>query len=199
VAANRISNLSEEERRTLLQLARESIRAAASRQGLPKPDLGTLPASLADEGACFVTLYRGKELRGCTGTLLARIPLAQEVVQTAAQTALYDPRFYPVTPDEVGLLTIEISVLTPPTKLLLNDPRDLPNRIRPGIDGVTLSQGSHRATFLPQVWDKVGDPIHFLEMLSQKMGLSAGAWSQRGTEAEVYQVEEFSEKQPGAP
>jgi AmmeMemoRadiSam system protein A len=113
------------------------------------------------------------------------------------QTALHDPRFYPVTPDEVEQLTIEISILTAPQRLALDRPADLPNRIRPGIDGVTLSRGGHRATYLPQVWDKIPNPTDFLDSLSQKMGLPSRAWAQEGTEAEVYQVEEFSEEQAG--
>jgi hypothetical protein len=71
--------------------------------------------------------------------------------------------------------------------------------IRPGIDGVTLYRGHYRATFLPQVWDKISDPIRFLDMLSQKMGLPSRAWTQKGMEAEVYQVEEFAERAPGQP
>ena len=197
--ASRISNLTDEERALLLHLAREAVSAAAAGRPLPKPDLSQLPASLTAAGACFVTLERGHELRGCTGTLLARAPLAEEVVRTAAQTALYDPRFNPVRPEEVGKLTIEISVLTPPTRLDMKDPTRLPTMIRPGIDGVTLMRGRYRATFLPQVWEKIPDPIRFLDMLTQKMGLPSRAWAQKGMEAEIYQVEEFAEREPGRP
>ena len=194
--ASRISNHTDEERAVLLQLARQAITAAAAGRPLPKPDLSRLPASLTSPGACFVTLQRGRDLRGCTGTLLARAPLAEEVVQTAAQTALYDPRFAPVRPEEVGKLTIEISILTAPTPLDVKDPAQLPQMIRPGIDGVTLHRGRFRATFLPQVWEKIPDPIRFLDMLTQKMGLPSRAWTQKGMEAETYQVEEFAEDEP---
>lgn len=190
----RVSNLSPGEHALLLQLARQSIEAATASQPLPQVKLEDLPANLGQPAACFVTLYAGHDLRGCTGTLVARAPLAEEVVQTAAQTALYDPRFTPVSPREVPLLIIEISILTAPQKLDVPGPEAIPRMIRPGIDGVTLSKGLHRATFLPQVWDKIPDPIDFLNMLSQKMGLSSQAWLSPGMQVEVYQVEEFSEK-----
>lgn len=189
----RISKLSPEERAQLLTLARQSIEAAAAGQPPLQVKLNDFPPSLRRPAACFVTLYAGSDLRGCTGTLVARAPLAEEVVQTAAQTALYDPRFTSVTPNEVPLIGIEISVLTAPQKLDVPSPDALPRLIRPGIDGVTLSKGVHRATFLPQVWDKIPDPIEFLNMLCQKMGLSSQAWRTPGMQVEVYQVEEFAE------
>lgn len=190
----RISNLSPDERTQLLRLARQSIEAAASGQPLPQVALEEFSPNLRQPGACFVTLYTGRDLRGCTGTLVARGPLVEEVIQTAAQTALYDPRFAPVTSRETPALDIEISVLTAPQKLDVPSPDALPGLIRPGIDGVTLSKGLYRATFLPQVWDKIPNPIEFLNMLCQKMGLSSHAWRAPGMQVEVYQVEEFSEK-----
>ncbi|MBN1427104.1 MAG: AmmeMemoRadiSam system protein A [Anaerolineae bacterium] len=197
MAERRITSLSPDERRILLKLARESIEAAANGKPYPPPDLDQLPARLREDAACFVTLHIGDDLRGCTGTLTARSPLVEEVIHTAAQTALSDPRFMSVTPDEVSLIDIEISVLTAPQKLNVPSPNDLPNLIRPGIDGVTLAKGLHRATFLPQVWDKIPNPIDFLDMLSQKMGLPPKAWLTPGIQVEVYQVEEFSESHIG--
>lgn len=193
--AERISNLTTNERQQLLKLARASIYAAASGSPLPYPDQATLTDRLIIPAACFVTLHQRRELRGCTGTLLARQPLADEVIHTAAQTALYDPRFSPLAPDEVSLTEIEISVLTAPAKLEVPSPEVLPSLIRPGTDGVTLYRGPYRATFLPQVWDKIPDPVTFLDMLCQKMGLQARAWTHPGMQVEVYQVEEFSENE----
>lgn len=185
--------LSPDEKDILLRLAREAIEAAVAVKPLPRVDLDRLPPSLSQPGACFVTLYQHGDLRGCTGTLLARTALAYEVVQTAAQTALYDPRFMPVSAREVESLEIEISILTPPTTLDVPAPDALPGLLRPGIDGVTLYKGAHRATFLPQVWDKIPDPIEFLDMLCQKMGLPRKEWIRPGMKVEIYQVEEFAE------
>ncbi len=188
--------LTDQEKSLSLELARRSIIAAANRQPPPAVDLQEMPEHLKIDGACFVTLRKRKTdaLRGCTGVLVARAPLAEEIVKTAAQSALFDPRFEPVRPDELDSIEIEISILTPPRKLSFSNPEDLPKLIRPGIDGVTLYRGMYRATFLPQVWERIPDPIVFLEMLSQKMGLDRNAWKKPGIEAEVYQVEEFSEE-----
>jgi AmmeMemoRadiSam system protein A len=134
-------------------------------------------------------------LRGCTGVLVARTPLVNEVIQTAAQTALQDPRYLPVTPDEADSLDIEISVLTPTQPLLLANPEELPDMIRPGIDGVMLSKDARRATFLPQVWERIPNPVDFLNMLCRKMGFPSNEWRFPGMIAEVYQVEQFSDKE----
>jgi AmmeMemoRadiSam system protein A len=193
MSEGRINNLSREERLILLKLARQAVEAAAANKPLPRVELEKLPPRLRENSACFVTLHKHGELRGCTGILVAQAPLATEVVRTAEQTALHDPRFYPVRPEEVPLLDIEISILTPPQPLHVSNPNDLPKLIRPGIDGVTLTKGPYRATFLPQVWDHIPDPVHFLDMLCQKMGLYPQAWRLPGMQVEVYQVEEFSE------
>lgn len=117
-------------------------------------------------------------------------------MRTAAQTALQDPRFFPVQPAELEYINIEISVLSPPQPLEISAPNELPTLIRPSIDGVTLSRGDRRATFLPQVWERLPDPVDFLDHLCMKMGLQPGAWRQPGWKVEVYQVESFEENKP---
>jgi AmmeMemoRadiSam system protein A len=190
-----IHNLTGDEQQVLLRLARQAIEAAACGDRPLEVDLASLPPSLREAKACFVTLHKQGALRGCTGVLVARSPLAREVIHTAAQTALSDPRFVPVTSEEVPELEIEISVLTPPQHLDVPSPEALPRLIRPGVDGVTLIKGPYRATFLPQVWDRVPDPVTFLDMLCEKMGLPPRSWLVTPMEVEVYQVEEFSEHQ----
>jgi hypothetical protein len=185
--------LTTDEQQVLLRLAREAIRAAACGGALPQLPAGGLPAGLTQAGACFVTIHKHGALRGCTGVLSPRTSLAQEVIDTAVRTALEDPRFEPVTLDEVPTLHIEISVLGPRHELKVEDRQELPRKLQRGIDGVLLTQGQYRATFLPQVWERVPDPVRFLEMLSNKMGLSHNAWRDPRTRVEVYQVFEFSE------
>jgi AmmeMemoRadiSam system protein A len=107
--------------------------------------------------------------------------------------ALQDYRFPPVQPDELPEIQIEISRLTLPQTLEYEAPQDLPKRLRPGFDGVTLREGMHRATFLPQVWEKLPDPEVFLSHLCQKMGASPDLWRYRKLQVQVYQVEEFHE------
>jgi AmmeMemoRadiSam system protein A len=191
------TRLGQAERRLLLNLARQSILAAVESKPLPSVAIEEMPPCLREYRACFVTLHKDGMLRGCTGVLVARSPLVNEVIQTAAQTALQDPRFLPVMPGETDSLDIEISVLTPTQPLVLSNPEELPYLIRPGIDGVMLSKNARRATFLPQVWERVPDPIIFLNMLCRKMGFPPNEWRFPGMKAEVYQVEQFSDQHPG--
>jgi len=186
--------LSESERHTLLKIAREAITATAEHQPLPKIDLQALPPALREERTCFVTLTLHGHLRGCIGGLEAREPLALDVQEHAIGAATYDPRFDPVTPDEAKNLHIEISVLTTPEPVIYQSPDELLKILRPHIDGVMLKQGIRRATFLPQVWEKIPDPQIFLEMLSEKMGARHDAWRSPTTQTFRYQVESFEEK-----
>ncbi|GAB4422852.1 MAG: hypothetical protein Kow00106_19940 [Anaerolineae bacterium] len=185
-----------QEKRLLLRLARETLQRVTNGQQPPAVDLTALPPALAEQRACFVTLRRRGNgmLRGCTGTLAARRPLAEEVVYMTIQTAFYDPRFPPVQAYEVPELRIEISVLTPPQPLAFRTPDELLRKLRPGIDGVTLRLGHRRATFLPQVWESYPDPQEFLSLLSQKMGAAPDAWRDPRIQVETYQAIVFEEE-----
>ena len=175
------------EQRILLDIARQSITAAL--QSTPYDlILDDLPAALIEPRACFVTLFThpAKDLRGCTGTLAARVPLAKEVAYTARQTAFHDPRFYPVTAAEVPDLRIEISILTPPQPFPYKSTQDLLARLCPGRDGVTLHYRGRRATFLPQVWERISDPSDFLDALCHKLGVAERLWQWEKLEIETY-------------
>jgi len=185
--------LNEEERSILLRLARQALEAGVCNQALIPLDLEALPASLREAGATFVTLTRGGELRGCVGALEAYQPLAQDVREHAIAAALQDFRFPPVEPNELPEIAIEVSRLTPPQKLEYERPEDLPSLLRPGIDGVVLRDGLRRATFLPQVWEKIPDPSAFLGNLCWKMGADANFWRYKKLQVYLYQVEEFHE------
>ncbi len=185
--------LSDEERNLLLRLARESIEAAVNQLPLPVLDLEHLPGALRENGASFVTLTEDGELRGCIGALEAYQPLAEDVREHAVAAAQEDFRFYPVRPKEVAHLQIEISRLTPPQALEYSTPEDLVSRLRPGVDGVILRDGLRRATFLPQVWEKIPDPQAFLSHLCAKMGAAENTWRKKHLVVQIYQVEEFHE------
>ncbi len=188
------ASLTEEERTFLLRLARQSITAATQGLPLPELDLSQLPPSLQAEGATFVTLTDARgELRGCIGALEAYQPLALDVREHAVAAATEDYRFSPVQPREVASLHIEISRLTPPQTLNYQRPEELPGRLRRGVDGVILRDGFRRATFLPQVWDKLPDAESFLAHLCQKMGAAGDLWRRKLLSVEIYQVEEFQE------
>lgn len=185
--------LSETDRQVLLKIARQAISAAAAGLAVPALNLAAFSADLQANGASFVTLTIADQLRGCIGTLEAYQPLALDVQEHAVAAATQDYRFPPVTTGEVPLLLIEISRLTPTRPLAYNDWRDLIEKLRPGVDGVLIKDGFQRATFLPQVWEKVADPQEFLTHLCYKMGAPGDLWRCKKLEVSIYQVEEFKE------
>lgn len=185
--------LSTEERTILLRLARQSLERGVNRKPLGDIDFDSLPERLREPGVTFVTLTVGGALRGCVGALEAYQPLAEDVREHAIAAALEDYRFPPVRPEEVEKIEIEISRLTPAIPLEYNKPTDLPKLLRPGVDGVVLRDGVRRATFLPQVWEKLPDPGEFLEHLCLKMGVEANYWRYHKLDVYTYQVEEFHE------
>ncbi len=183
--------LSEREKQILLDLADQSIVAAVHQDRLPRVDLDSLPDRLQQPGASFVTLTINGLLRGCIGTLKHEFSLAQDVVLRACAAATDDPRFPPLQTDEIEDTDVEISVLSTPQPLEYNAPDEIPNLLVPGRDGVTIVQGLNKATFLPQVWEKVDGPEHFLTMLCQKARLPAEAWKRGELEISTYRVESF--------
>jgi len=189
--------LNHEEKRKLLELARQALIRDICGEPIPPLDLTQLPATLRQPGATFVTLTLRGELRGCVGTLEAYQSLAEDVCEHALAAATQDYRFPPVSPHEVPELEIEISRLTPPQPMEYKDGMELMERLRPHIDGVILLDGIRRATFLPQVWEKLPDPAEFLEHLCMKMGASADLWRYKKMKVFTYQVEEFKEEISG--
>ena len=117
--------LTSEERRTLLELARETIVEVAHRRDPPTVDLDAVSENLARDGASFVTLTKHGELRGCIGSLEPRRPMVLDVRENAVAAAFHDPRFPPVRPEELDDLHVEISVLSVPQPLPYDGPDDL--------------------------------------------------------------------------
>ena len=187
--------LSAAEQKTLLELARRVLVKVAADAGSPSIEVAPkdLPAKFLEKKACFVTLTKSGDLRGCIGHLEAREALYQAVMDNARNAAVQDPRFPPVRPDEVAKIHIEISVLTEPKPLAFSSPQDLLNKLQPHTDGVILRIGSRRATFLPQVWTQLPDKVDFLGHLAQKAGCEASAWRGKDTQVSIYHVECFEE------
>jgi AmmeMemoRadiSam system protein A len=185
--------LSAEHRRYLLELARETVTRAAHQRELPSVDLESVPQTLRADRATFVTLTKHAQLRGCIGSIEPRRPLVIDVRENAAAAATQDPRFPRVRPPELDDLEIEISILTPPEKLSYTDADDLIAKLNPGVDGVIIERGWNRATFLPQVWEKLPSPHDFLQRLCLKAYLPADAYHQPGLDVYTYQVEKFEE------
>jgi len=182
-----------EEKQTLLKLARQSLEAGVRGAALPNTDPATLTPALRAAGAAFVTLTVQGELRGCIGALEPYQPLAEDVREHAVAAALEDYRFPQVQESELANIKIEVSRLTIPKPLEYKDAGDLLGKLRPGVDGVILRDSFRRATFLPQVWEKIPDPAGFLANLCHKMGAAPDTWKRKHLEVLVYQVEEFHE------
>jgi AmmeMemoRadiSam system protein A len=182
------------ERRLLLDLARRTVVNVVERGSYPKIDPDSLPGTLKENRACFVTLTKKGALRGCIGGLTPTEPLWMAVMHMARAAALEDGRFDPIDSDELQDLRVEISVLALPKKLEYTSADDLPRKLRPGVDGVILKSGWRRATFLPQVWSQLPDKEAFLSRLCAKAGISPDAWKKEDLEVEVYQVDAFSEE-----
>lgn len=188
-----IQPLTEEEKNRLLHLARVSLISAVQGSEKPEIDLSSLTPALREHGASFVTLTKHGGLRGCIGSLEAYRPLAIDVSEHAIDAALHDYRFPAVKPSELPSISIEISRLTPPQLLDYENADDLLAKLRVGVDGVIIRDGSRKATFLPQVWQKLPNKSAFLEHLCEKMGASPTLWRQKHLQVAIYQVEEFHE------
>ena len=172
------TNLCEEEHILLRQVAFEAVEYGI-RNGRHLPvETSRYPALLQNPGASFVTLKIAGLLRGCIGSLEAYQPLVNDVAHNAYAAAFSDPRFQPVSKDELENLEFHISVLTPTVTITFDSEEDLLKQIRPGIDGLVLEENQHRGTFLPAVWESLPDAKSFLQHLKQKAGLPQDYWSE---------------------
>ncbi|MFH1690524.1 MAG: AmmeMemoRadiSam system protein B [Candidatus Eisenbacteria bacterium] len=181
--------LTERERSALVSLARRSI--AAELAGHWPPPLEFSSKTLRTERGAFVTLEKRGALRGCIGHVLAYKPLEQTVMEMAVQAALHDPRFPPVTADELDELTIEISVMSPLTAV-----EDV-SEIEVGAHGLVIRDGGRSGLLLPQVATDYGwDRETFLQHTCAKAGLPPDAWKQEGVSILKFTAEVFGEEQP---
>jgi len=180
--------LTEEQKQQLLKIARESLAAYLAGKGLAQYQIDD--PVLNQKLGVFVTLKKNGQLRGCMGNFYPETPLWQTVQKQAIIAATEDPRFPPVTQDELNQLEIEISVLSKPEKI------DDWRQIKLGKHGVIIRRGLHSGTFLPQVARETGwDLETFLSVLcQQKAGLSADCYQDPATEIFVYTTETFSSK-----
>lgn len=187
-----MSEIPENNRKELLELAREIIKARIERRS---PSFSLSQSDLYSENrGCFVTLHKNSNLRGCIGIIEPVMKLSEAVQMNAVNAAFDDPRFSPLKKEELGAVDLEISVLTVPKKLEYSDSSDLLKKLRPGQHGVIISKGSRKATFLPQVWSQLPDPVQFLQHLCMKAGLDASSWKDSDFNVQVYEAEVFSEK-----
>jgi len=159
-----------------LALLRRARYAIASELGVAAAPGGEHP-SFAEPGATFVTLMQDGELRGCIGSLEPRRRLGIDVHENAIAAAFRDPRFAPLARSELAITAVEVSLIGPVEALAVGSEDELFALLRPGRDGLILSHGGRRATFLPQVWEALPDPRDFLAALKRKAGWPADFWT----------------------
>lgn len=158
--------------RVLVSIARSSIASSFGIRTSVQEDASFLHRP----GASFVTLKSENRLRGCIGSLQAHRTLVEDVKANARAAAFHDPRFAPLSFDELSVTKIEVSVLSALTPLAFRNQEHALAQLRPGEDGVVLEFGRHRGTFLPQVWENLPAPASFLGELKHKAGLPRDFW-----------------------
>lgn len=181
------------EQRTLLALARESIRHGLE-HGMPLAvDIESYEPNITRPGAAFVTLEDQGGLRGCIGSVEAHRPLVEDVVRNAWNAAFRDPRFTPLTVEEMEDIHIDISILTEPEEMDVSSEEDLKEQLVPYRDGLIISEGFRRGLFLPTVWEKLPEVDSFLSHLKEKAGFPWDYWSE-GISCERFFSFAFSEE-----
>lgn len=183
--------LTEEEQALALKMARASIRIALDEERLATERELEVPSSgvFREKRACFVTLHKGRNLRGCIGHILPVEELWKSIRSNAISAAINDHRFPPVAASELPGLDLDVSVLTLP--------RDIPDytHFKAGPHGVLMELKGRRAVFLPQVAPEQGwDEAVTLTHLSMKAGLPPDAWRDPAARFQVFEAQVFAER-----
>jgi len=193
--------ISDEEGEFLLKLARKSIESYIKDKEIISPPPET-PESLKETMGAFVTLNkkgidRGKgELRGCIGYCEPIKPLVNAVIEVAISAASSDPRFSPVKASEMDEIDLEISVLSKPKLVEVENPQEYPNKIKVGVDGLIVEKSFYKGLLLPQVpveWN--WDEEEFLCNTCMKAGLPSDCWYDSDTQIFNFQAQIFHEKE----
>ena len=185
------SELGRAERDALIDVAFRSIDRGIAGGGALEIAAVDYPECLREQRASFVTLRVEGSLRGCVGSIEARMSLVEDVAENAQRAAFGDPRFWPLSSAERDRLHIHLSVLTPLQPLVARSREELIEQLQPKRDGLVLRQGAFQATFLPAVWDTLEDPAEFVSALESKAGFPGDAWH-REVLCHRYSAEEWS-------
>ncbi len=196
----RIDELRDEHGVFLVKLARKAIETFLSkRKKIEAPK--NAPQILRNPAGVFVTLNKiidkFEELGGCIGYVLPIKPLIDAVIDVAIAAATEDPRFPPITFDEMSKIIVEVTILTPPEKIDVSDPNEYLTKIKIGRDGLLLRYGSIYGTLLPQVPVEYNWNVkEFLDNLCLKAGLPLKCWKNLDVEIYSYQAAIWKEKEP---
>lgn len=170
--------LSDDEKRALLDLAKSSVESwVRDSRKVSTHDVSDRFPNVNAHRACFVTLRRDGQLRGCIGSLEPYRALVEDVADNAVSAAVRDPRFEPVRASELAFLQYSISVLDLPRVLTGVAPSELPAYMATHRPGVIIEYRGRRSTFLPSVWEELPDPSEFLSRLCLKQGAPSNCWS----------------------
>ena len=179
--------LNTEQKKTLLDVAKETITSAVNKQSIP--DFKITDAVLNLKCGAFVTIHKNGNLRGCIGHIIGTTALYRTITKMAVEAALHDPRFEPVMPRELGDIDIEISVLSPFEKIT-----DI-SEIEVGVHGLFIKNGFYQGLLLPQVATEYNwDLKQFLEHTCQKAGLPRECYKGKGCEIFIFSATVFCEK-----
>ena len=140
--------------------------------------------------ATFITLKQKGQLRGCIGSLVAHAELYDDLVSNAQKAAFEDPRFKPLSIEELDKTTIEISILSDAVLQKYNSVEDLKSKVKVGVDGIILKYKDKQATFLPQVWEDISTFEEFFSHLSNKGGFDISCLND-GALVYKYQVQKI--------
>ncbi len=155
---------------------------------------------LKEKRGIFVTIYKDKELRGCIGFSNSIYPLIEGVVKAAELAAFEDPRFQPLTKEELNYIHFEVSILTIPEEIsnIGFDKNEIVKKIKIGKDGLIIEMNNHSGLLLPQVakeWNF--DALDFLQETCVKAGLPKTAWMNKDCHIFKFQAEIFKEVSKG--
>lgn len=189
----------EEDGEFLVRIAREAIRKRLdTNQHLSITDI---PPALRKKSGVFVTIKKktqsGGMLRGCIGHIYPEAPLIEATIDSAILAATNDPRFPPMTPRELVEALIEVTILTPPEEIKVDNPSEYLEKIKIGRHGLIVESGFRKGVLLPQVpveWD--WDVEEFLIQLCGKAGLIPDCWCLEDTKLYRFESEIFKELSP---
>lgn len=184
--------ISRDDEKLSLKIVRENITSYLNDKEY-HPDMN-LPKIFNEEMGVFVTLNKKSSLRVCIGYIEAYEPLIDALLDLSLASAFDDPRFTPVKKDEIDDITIEISLLSKPELINVNEYDEYLTQIKIGIDGLIIENGYYRGVFLPQVpVEQHWDVLQYLENLGYKAGASANLWKEENTRIYKFQAHVFEE------
>ena len=177
------TTLKSKEKKALLEIARKAIKSAVLKTN-EEPE----PREEKSLNGCFVTIRQNGELRGCIGNFQSELPLFKEVAEMAKSSATKDPRFYPLQEPDLDTISLEISVLSPLTKI------ENIEEIEVGKHGIYIEKGYYRGVLLPQVATEHGwDRETFLNQTCLKAGLPTDSWESEEADIYIFSAQIFSE------